>query len=173
MLNKNRIQEAVMPERTLVNFRSRALAETAAVMVVTLLAPILLAHTANNQWIVGPLVNAGLFWLAFRVGIGNAILIAFLPSLIALFRGMLPPQTVALIPFIILGNTALIVTANYLSKKPLIGVLAASTIKALLIMTPAFLILPKASLAFIFAGPQLVTALLGGGIYLLVSRKIR
>ncbi len=173
MLNKNQIQEAVLQTKTFINFDNRALTETALVMLATLLAPIFLAHTANNQWIVGPLVNAGLFWLAFRVGIGNAIFIAFLPSLIALFRGMLPPQTIALIPFIILGNVALIVTANYFIKKQTFGVLAASFLKALLIVTPALLILPKVSSALVFAWPQLITALLGGGIYLLVSRKIR
>ncbi len=155
------------------NLKSRALTETAIVVFLTLLVPILLAHTANNQWIVGPLVNAGLFWLAFRVGIGNAVLVAFLPSLIALSRGMLPPQTIVLIPFIILGNVALIVTANYLSKKPILGVVSASLVKACLIVAPALIILPKASLALIFAWPQLLTALLGGVIYLLASRKLR
>ena len=172
MLNKNQTKVAVLEKIKVLNFEGKALAETAGVMFLTLLVPILLAHTAGNQWIVGPAVNAGLFWLAFRVGIGNAFLVAFLPSLIALSRGMLPPQTIALVPFIILGNLALILTANTLRKKVKTGILLASILKASIIVLPAMLILPKASLALVFAWPQLITALLGGVIFYIASKKI-
>ncbi len=171
MSNKNQTKVAVLEKFSWVNFKTKALAETGIVMFLTLLAPVLLAHTAGNQWIVGPVVNAGLFWLAIRAGVGNAFLVAFLPSLIALSRGMLPPQTIALIPFIILGNLALILVANAFREKIKRGIFFASFAKAMLIVLPALLILPKASLALVFAWPQLLTAFLGGAIFWLVAKK--
>jgi len=151
--------------RVWVNLKSRAVVETAIATVIAVITPALLAHTPQNQFIVGPIVNAVLFWVALRVGVTNALLIAVLPSLIALFRGLLPPTAAAVVPFIILGNCALILTFSLIKTNLWFRVIAGSVVKTLIIFLPVWLFLNSSSLvSFMMSWPQLLTAIIGGFI---------
>jgi hypothetical protein len=136
--------------------------------------PALLAHTPQNQWITGIIVNALLFLAVWRVGLVNAAFIAALPSSIALLRGLLPAPMAALIPFIILSNIILI-SAFYASKKhPLAGVVLASLFKFIFLFAiTSYFIKVASPLLSMLHWPQLFTALAGGLIALGIQKVIR
>ncbi|MFH1183231.1 MAG: hypothetical protein V1690_03140 [Candidatus Moraniibacteriota bacterium] len=159
--------------RVWVNIKSRAIVETSIATVVAVIVPALLAHTPQNQFIVGPIVNAVLFWVALRVGITNALFIAVIPSLIALFRGMLPPTAAMFIPFIILGNCAMILAFSLIKSKLWLRVAASSVLKTLVIFLPTWLLLNLSSpVSFMMSWPQLVTAIVGGLIVVIINKKL-
>jgi hypothetical protein len=156
--------------RVWVNIKSRAIAETSIATVIAVIVPAILAHTPQNQFIVGPIVNAVLFWVALRVGITNALFIAVIPSLIALFRGMLPPTAAMVIPFIILGNCTMILVFTLIKSKLWLRVLASSVLKTLVIFLPAWLLFNLSStVSFMMSWPQLLTAVVGGFIAVKLS----
>lgn len=156
--------------RVWVNIKSRAIVETSIATVIAIAVPALLAHTPQNQFIVGPIVNAVLFWIVLRVGITNALFIAVIPSMIALFRGMLPPTAAMVIPFIILGNCAMILAFSYLKTSLWLRVVASSILKTLVIFLPALLLFNLSStISFMMSWPQLLTAIVGGFIAVKLS----
>lgn len=71
----------------------------------------------NNQLITGTIVNSLLIASVFVFGIGGASLLAFLPSSVSLFLGLLPMAMAPMIPFIILSNLILIGAVNILKSK--------------------------------------------------------
>jgi len=165
-----KIKEAVV-SNVFVNLKSRALAETAVCTITAAVFPAIFAHTPQNQFIVGPIVNAILFWVALRVGLTNALFIAVIPSLIALFRGLLPPTAAAVVPFIILGNCAMIIAFASLKTSLWIRVTVSSIFKSLFIFLPVFFLLNSSSLVtFMMSWPQLVTALIGGFAVIKLSK---
>jgi len=136
---------------------------TIGFVFAAVLFPALLAHTPANQWITGTIVNAILFLAVWRTGAVNAIFVAFLPSSIALLRGLLPAPMAALIPYIILSNIILVAVFYALKKHPLTGVAAASAAKFLFLFAiSSFLIKTAGPLLFMMQWPQLFTALAGG-----------
>jgi len=165
-----KIKEAIVGN-IFINIKSRALAETAVCTVMAVVFPAIFAHTPQNQFIVGPIVNAILFWVALRVGLTNALFIAVIPSLIALFRGLLPPTAAVVVPFIILGNCAMITVFSYLKTKLWLRVVVSSITKSLVIFLPVFLFLNSSPLiTFMMSWPQLVTALIGGFAVIKLNR---
>ncbi|HHX58254.1 MAG TPA: hypothetical protein GX706_00570 [Candidatus Moranbacteria bacterium] len=143
------------------------LVETGLLLLVAVIAPALLAHTPANQWITGSIVNATLFLAAWRLGFINAALIAIFPSSIALINGLLPAPMATMIPFIILANVALILSAS-LVKNKLASMIFASLIKFSILFIISSLIFSSSTtpLLQMFSWPQLVTALAGGLIAL-------
>ncbi len=140
------------------------------------LVPALLAHTPQNQWITGTIVNSILFISAWKLGIVNATLIAIIPSSIALNRGLLLPPQIMILPFIILSNIALILTFINFKKSLFLGVLFASILKfALLAGTVSFLFAEKLPIAMIqmMQFPQLITALAGGFLAVTLIKKLK
>jgi len=132
------------------------------------------------QILVGSLVNALLFCASLKLDKKNLILVTVLPSLAAFSRGLIfGPATLFLfyfLPFIWAGNfiSALIFQQKTISI-PLVRIILASIVKASFLYLVAqiyfaFHIVPKifvTSMGII----QLVTALIGGLITLLISRK--
>jgi len=165
--------------RPLANIQNQALVETAVCTVIAVVVPAVFAHTPSNQFIVGPVVNAILFWVALRVGIANALFIAVVPSLIALFRGLLPPSAAAAIPFIILGNCAMIITFVGIRRYSVrehgcamfLQIFLASLIKTLIIFLPVWLFLNSSStVTLMMSWPQLATAMVGGFLVIVTNR---
>jgi len=157
-------------ERPLINIRSRAFVETAIGTVIAVIIPAIFAHTPQNQFIVGPIVNAVLFWVALRVGLTNALFIAVIPSLIALFRGLLPPTAAMVVPFIILGNCTMILAFSFFKTNLWLRVAASSILKSLIIFLPVWLFLNSSPLiTFMMSWPQLITALVGGALVVKVN----
>lgn len=121
--------------------------------------------------ISGPLVNALLFIAVVILGVRNALLICFLPSIISVSVGILPLVALPLVPVIILGNVLLVLLFNYFYKKNFwLGVVTASLVKFIFIYSLATLLVSEFIASPLLAGIvgqtmgylQLVSALLGG-----------
>ncbi|OGI27097.1 MAG: hypothetical protein A2359_02295 [Candidatus Moranbacteria bacterium RIFOXYB1_FULL_43_19] len=132
-------------------------------ILAAVVLPALLAHTPQNQWVTGTIVNALLFLAVWRVGFVNAAFVATLPSSIALMRGLLPAPMAVLIPFIILSNIILVAAFYTLKKYPLAGIVSASFLKFFFLFAiTSYLIKVASPLLVMMHWPQLFTALAGG-----------
>ena len=161
-MNNNKIitREAIFP---LISYQTKNLTWTFALTLAAVIFPALLAHTPHNQWITGTIVNAILFLAFWRVGIVNAVLVAVLPSSIALMRGLLPAPMAVLIPYIILSNIILVAAFYALKKYPLAGMIVSSFAKFLfLFVITSHFIKIATPLLTMMHWPQLFTALAGG-----------
>jgi hypothetical protein len=144
-------------------YQTKDLLWTIGFFIAAVIIPALLAHTPQNQWITGTIVNALIFLAVWQVGIVNAAFIAFLPSSIALMRGLLPAPIAVLIPYIILSNIILIASFYAMKKYPLAGIISASLAKFLFLFAiSTYFIKIAGPLLIMFQWPQLVTALAGG-----------
>ncbi len=160
--------------RKIISVSKKDLLWTTGLMLTAIIAPAALAHTPQNQWVTGTVVNAVLFVAAWRLGIVNAAFIAILPSSIALMRGLLLPPQAMIIPFIIISNILLISTFVILKKKSLIGVVTASLLKFLFLAgTTSLLFAEKLPITLLqmMQWPQLITALAGGFIAIAFIKK--
>ena len=70
-----------------------------------------------NQLITGSIVNALLFISVSVLGLQAAFLLCLIPSLISLYTGLLPLALTPIVPFIIVGNTFLILVFLRLKDK--------------------------------------------------------
>ncbi len=162
-MNQDKKEKVAVITFQLVSYRTRDLAWTFVFLLAAVIFPALLAHAPHNQWITGTIVNAVIFLAVWRLGIGNAALVAILPSSIALARGLLPAPMAAFIPFIIVSNLVLIAVFYFLKKYPLFGVVAASSFKFLfLLLVSTFFIKLASPFLVMMQWPQLFTALAGG-----------
>ena len=153
---------------TLVNF--------ALLVGVATIAPLF-----HQQAITGPIVNATLFVSVFLLGAQNAILVGLIPSLIALSVGTLPAPLAPMIPFIMMGNTILIISFTFLRRKNYwLGVILASLLKFLFLFYTTSvvtqLILKKEiaiKAATMMSWPQFLTAIAGGVLAYLFLRAVK
>lgn len=161
-----------------INYRS-------IVWFVALLSTVLIVpHYIHNQFITGSIVNATLFLAVTQLGVGNAIMIGLLPSVVALTSGLLPLPLAPMVPFIMISNAIMIITfSNFKKINYWAGIFGGALFKyAFLFLTSQIVvnlitnqnIASKAS-ATMMAWPQIVTALIGGVIafgIIKVFRKI-
>jgi hypothetical protein len=147
--------------------------ETVAWFVGLMLVASILPRFIHNQFITGPIINATLFLAAGTMGIGPAILIGLVPSVVALSSGLLPAPLAPMVPFIMISNTILIVVFAYVKKINFgAGAVVASFTKyAFLYFTVTFVVrmisnhsIAAKAAATMMAWPQLVTALAGAVI---------
>ncbi len=146
----------------------------------------------NNQIITGSLVNTVLAVAALFTGLWSGVTIALISPVMAFLLGI-APQLVT-VPAIMVGNTVFVVMLHFLSGKALwrqmvawavaaaakfaslyalvvwiiCGVLSESLLAAGLLKAPMLKMLPV-----MFAWPQLFTALIGGGIALLLTPVLK
>jgi len=122
------------------------------------------------QFITGPLVNTVLYLATMIVGWQGGILIGIFTPVIAAMRGILPPPLAPLIPFIALGNAILVILFFWLkSKNKIFGIIIASLVKFLVLVSAVRLLVQvPPAVAQMMSFPQLITALAGGFIALLV-----
>jgi len=122
------------------------------------------------QFITGPLVNTVLYLATMIVGWQGGILIGIFTPVIAAMRGILPPPLAPLIPFIALGNSILVILFFWLkSKNKIFGIIIASVVKFLILVSAVRLLVQvPPAVAQMMSFPQLITALAGGFIALLV-----
>ncbi|MFA6513900.1 MAG: iron hydrogenase [Patescibacteria group bacterium] len=154
---------------TLVN-----LAQFTALLAVAVFAPL-----SHNQIITGSLVNATLFIAAATIGLEGAILIGILPSTFALLFGTLPIALAPLIPFIILSNILLILVVSSFKKyNSSLVFFSAAVLKFLFLFAVsswAINLLFHGNLvktaSIMLSWPQLITALIGGLIALVIIKK--
>ena len=131
-----------------------------------------------NMFIVGTLVNACLLIAVYYAGIWGATVISFAVPFTALLTGA--PIPLPFVPFIGVGNF-LLVLFFYLLKEKIPGIIVGAILKASFLFASVLLFIKiggvPAKLAgvlyFLFSWPQVVTALLGGGVYLAARRVLK
>ncbi len=141
-----------------------------------------LAPIAGNQAITGTIVNATLFISTFILGIYPAMLIALVPSFIALASGILPLALFSFIPFIVVSNIILVLIFHCLKSKYWLAIIFSSFFKFIFLSSTSYLIVnfflgKKTALIIgnMMAWPQFLTAISGGiaaYFILKISRKI-
>ncbi|MDP2873813.1 MAG: iron hydrogenase [bacterium] len=139
----------------------------ATLLAVATVAPVLGAH---QQWLTGPVVNATLYLTVIFSGSSDALLVGMIPSTIALSVGLLPTVLAPMIPFIILGNSLMVLTFDKLRRTNfLAAVVIASFIKFAFLFSlgnvVTRLILKKEvalSATRMLSWPQFSTAIAGG-----------
>lgn len=136
-----------------------------------------IGFTSFAQPVVGPLVNMILLLAVITTGYATACFIGCLTPLAAYALGIMPFLPV--VPVIILGNLFYVLTFFVFKKSSLlIGVATASVVKtalmALSVRLLAKYLIPALPLQIIAAlsVPQLYSALLGGGMALLIYRYL-
>lgn len=134
----------------------------------------------NNNFIVGPLVNACLLITASMVGIFGAAIIAVAAPFGALLTGATVP--LPFVPFVALGNLVLVLLFYFINKKNFVaGVITGALIKFLTLYASIIIFTNMAKIPakkasvmiFTFGWPQLVTALVGGVIAFIVIRLVK
>lgn len=161
------------------NETAHSLAKFSAILAVAILAPVAFKH---QQYITGPIVNATLFIAVAVLGIRGAVLIGLTPSMVALTSGLLPAILAPMVPFIMISNTILVLTFDYLKKKSFWGgAVLASLLKFLFLFSTSSLVINllikkelAKNVAAMMSWPQLITSLGGAVIaYLLLKRYIK
>ena len=137
-------------------------AKFAGVLALALLIPSL----GLDQMFTGPLVNALLIATTITLGLPAAVMAGALPSVASLVRGLLPLPMAAMVPYIILGNAALVTLIALLHRRNYwLALGAAAVVKlGLLFSAVTYLVTVPPALAGMMQWPQLYTALLGGVI---------
>lgn len=157
----------------------RVLTRTAILLALTLAIQML----RLPQPVTGPLINAMLVLAAVTVGAPSGVVIGLLTPWIAYVNGILPPVLGPAIPFIMAGNTVLVLTVAIAErifargKRPgyrrvgqAAGVLFGGLLKFLVISTAVrFIIDVPAPVAVVLQLPQLFTAWTGGAAALAVA----
>ncbi len=152
------------------------LAQFAALTGVAVVAPLL-----GNQFISGSIVNAVLFVTVILLGWRSAILVATIPSLIALSTGLLPIVLAPMIPFIIIANIILVSVYNFsLKKNYWLKVVMAGFLKFVFLFFTSSIVINlfltekvAAKIAVIMSWPQFITALVGGLLAYLFLKGIK
>lgn len=151
-----------------------AFAKFCALLALAVIMPL-----AKQQLITGSGVNATLFLAAAMLGPEGALLIGLVPSLVSISIGLLPAVLAPMIPFIMVGNTILIIAFNNLRRRNYWGaVLISSLLKFLFLYSTSSLVINlllkkeiAAQVALMMSWPQLLTALIGGAIAWFILKK--
>lgn len=137
-----------------------------------LLALALTVQQVKIQWLTGPAINAILILAVAYVGVHSAVLIASVTPILALMNGIMPLAIV--VPFIILGNILYVLMFNWqYGKNNIAGVALASILKYLaLMLSVKFIIEVPEKVAFALSTPQLITALSGGVMAIVIIKYL-
>ncbi len=135
----------------------------------------------------GPIINAVLILILFIVGIRSALVVALIPSLVALAGGLLPAILAPAVPFIMLSNVIFIITIDWFYNTIVdpqrgywTGVLIGAGLKFAFLLASTSVVsglLLKQELApkvaQIMSWPQFATAVVGGAIAWMVLRWLK
>lgn len=135
----------------------------------------------------GPIINAVLILILFIVGIRSALVVALIPSLVALAGGLLPAILAPAVPFIMISNVIFIITIDWFYNTIVdpqrgywTGVLIGAGLKFAFLLTSTSIVsglLLKQELApkvaQIMSWPQFATAVVGGAIAWMVLRWLK
>ena len=161
------------------NNKTKFLTRTALLLAVAIAFQFLGRFIPYNNFIVGPVVNAVLIIATAIAGIWSGTAIAVIAPLVSAFtnKAAIAPLILGFSPFIILGNFILVVSFHILRKKSKVaGIAVGAVLKfgflyaAISIFTSVVKMQPKvaATLTNLFSFPQLMTALVGGALALVI-----
>ena len=139
--------------------------------VVLLIGIAAAAPLLKQQLITGSIVNACLIIAACTLGARDGMLVGLIPSAISLAAGLLPAALAPMIPFIIIGNTILVLMVSFLNKRNYwAGMVSGALLKFGFLFGTSFIVIgllntKVAGVAASMMGwPQLITAVIGGVI---------
>ncbi|MFH1427241.1 MAG: ECF transporter S component [Patescibacteria group bacterium] len=172
-----------LKEQTLARVNIRALVNFLTLSGVATLLPFFI----HLQWVTGPIINAILIITLFLVGIRSAMVVALIPSLMALAGGLLPAVLAPVVPFIMISNVILILSVDWLynnfkdeNKGYWIGVIVGALLKfTFLFFSVSFIakLLLKQELAVkvaqMMSWPQFATAVIGGMLAWVVLKWLK
>jgi hypothetical protein len=96
--------------------RNIAIPYSSTAVLVLLIAIAAVAPMLKQQVVTGIIVNATLFIGVYYLSTSQALLLAVIPSAMALAVGLLPPVLAPMVPFIILGNCMMVLVFSYMRK---------------------------------------------------------
>ncbi len=163
-------------EKTFVTYKPVVMT---VVKFATLLSVAVFAPLVHNQLITGSLVNATLFVAAGTIGLGAAVLLGLLPSVYALLAGTLPAVAAPMLPFIMLSNILLVLIFSSFSKYNFwLRMFSAAFLKFIFLFSFSYLMVNflfigrmSGLVLTMFSWPQLITAIIGGGIAFVVLKN--
>jgi hypothetical protein len=129
--------------------------------------------------VIGTLVNLTLVLSAWFIGFWSGAAISLLAPLIAFLQGF--QSIIAMVPVIFLGNLTIVAISWMLRRRRVAGALLGAGGKfAAQYLLVAFLVVPvfvtqeaqRASLPLLFSWPQLITAVLGGLLALVLTPRL-
>lgn len=155
-------------------FNVKWLARTAILLALTLAFQMM----GLPQPVTGPAVNAMLLLSGTYVGAFGGIVIGLLTPVIAFARGILPPPLAPMIPFIMLGNAALVILylllRNMLGKRYIgcgAAIICGAVVKFLILSSAVrFIVSVTPPVAKAMQIPQLFTAIVGGIVAVLIEK---
>jgi hypothetical protein len=164
----------IINEQTLEKVNVQSLTRFITLAGVALILPFFI----HLQWFTGPIINAVLVLVLFLVGIRSALVIALVPSLMALSGGLIPPVLAPVVPFIMISNCIFVLSIDRIyewsknsNRGYWLGIVIGASLKFIfLYFSVSFiikLILKKelaVKVAQMMSWPQLITAILGGVI---------
>jgi len=171
----------------------RILTRTAVLIALTLvfqnlrLIPVI-GSGPQSQYIVGSLVNATLIIAVGTVNIYAAMTVGIIAPVVAYMQGQLPAILPYMIPIVAIGNIVYVFMYYLLEKKSVFaGIISGAVVKfAFLFFAVRIMLnlvknmLPEnmfnkvaATLSAGFSWPQLVTALLGGIIAVIIIKALK
>lgn len=129
------------------------------------------APLLKEQFFTGIVVNAALILTVALLGVKEGLLVGILPSSIALATGLLPPVLAPMVPFVILGNTILVISFGYLKNINFwAGTVVGSILKFAFLYGMSFVVIGllvnksiAGNISAMMSWPQLITAI-GGSI---------
>lgn len=163
------------------SLKVRLITRTAILLALTIVFQTLGRHIplgANSQFVVGPLVNACLLIGTAVVGIWGGTIIALVSPFGAILTGASIPLPFA--PFIAVGNFLLVLIFYLFRKKKIAGIITGALLKFLFLLASVnffvwLMNIPeKKAVGMIaaFSWPQLVTAIIGGAIVLIIIKAL-
>ncbi len=157
--------------------RKESILPMTALLGIAVAAPLLI----KQQLITGSIVNATLIIAAALLGTTEGLVVGLLPSCIALATGLLPVALAPMVPFIILGNVALVLAVSYLGRLNYwVGVVSGSLLKFALLYGTSSLVIGllfhnqlASAVASMMSLPQLITAIIGGIMAFAVVKVVK
>ncbi len=125
------------------------------------------------QFVTGPVVNMVLYLAALMIGMWSGVVIGIFTPVMAYIRGIMP--FLPLVPFIAAGNALLVIVFALLKDKNyILGISAASVLKFFLLASAVrFIIDVPDPVAQAMSFPQLITALAGGILAMIIYKAIK
>ena len=154
----------------------RWVSRTAVLFALTLVIQLL----GLPQFITGPLVNSFLLLATMMVGVSSGMVIGLFTPWVAFSRGILPAPLGPMIPFIMLGNVTLVIVFFLITTRREnnigflgLGIVIGSIAKYLVLsQSVAFLVSVPPPVAKMMQFPQLMTALGGGAIAIVIKQAL-
>ena len=154
-------------------------------LMIALLIVLQSVTKAGGQFVTGSCVNAVLAITVLTCGLASGLTVALLSPFMAFLLGI-GPQLIYIVPAIAVGNAVFVTLLHFLYKEKIINriialaVAAVAKFMALYLLVSVLLcnILPLkpqqiATFQAMFSWPQLVTALIGGAVAMVIVPVIR